>query len=82
MWQNEKEKRLANATCCSVGNRDGMRSVRLSQVSATSNLLSRLTMYDLAVRETADDDLKTWRRSSSRIKPLRANGLISRIVTT
>ena len=37
----------------SVGRSEGMSSERPSHVSATSNLLSRFTMYDLAVTETA-----------------------------
>ena len=69
-------------TCCSVGNKDGINKVLLSQVKATSNLLSKLTTYDLAFRVTAELDLKTCRRSSSFIIPFLANGLISRIVTT
>ena len=37
----------------SVGSSEGISSERPSHVSATSNLFSRFTMYDLAVTETA-----------------------------
>lgn len=57
--------------CSSVGSNDGMRRVRESQVSATSNLLRRLTIYDCVSTGALEDERKISCKSSSFIRPVR-----------
>lgn len=55
--------------CSSEGSREGMSNVRLSHVRATSNLLRRFTIYDLASTGAQVEDLNTCLRSSSFMMP-------------